>query len=1755
LGEASHLLERQVAALGIKTWGCAFHIFRENDSLEWHSNADGVMPTFVIPRTYVWQRYYEACQRGETLHIEEHAGEACIALYEYMAAMPIVGEALQKMKAAGIPFPTYQVDHAASFKYGYLLFITFEQVPAAHDIFKRFAKVFEQTYTRFLDLQKAEAQAREAQIEAALERVRSRTMAMQRSDDLQDAASLLFQQVKALGTSSWTCGFQIWDEDKKSLTAWMGTEVQLDKFIYPGREDATLRFYEALLQGETLYVEEIGGEAIKAHYDFMKTIPGPREALQRVADAGFPLPTFQIFHVAYFTQGFLLFITYEQVPEMHDVFKRFAKVFEQTYTRFLDLQKAEAQAREAHIEAALERVRSRTMAMQRSEELTDAAALLFQQIEELGVHQWGNAFQLWDDDMKAVTSWTGNQGGNVSLFKIPATEDPVMINIVNAAQNGEALYVEAMGGKALESHYKYMTSLPGLKEVFEKLAEDGFTPPKFQVFHAAYFSSGYILFITHEPYPEAHDIFKRFAKVFEQTYTRFLDLQKAEAQARESKIEAALERVRSRTMAMQRSEELTDVATILFQQVKALGVPQWTCGLNIWEIGDKDFTFYPGSPDGTLSPLPCKIPLTEDAVFILFDESRRRGDELCVYESKGEIQETHYRYMLSLPGGLGKMLQDMLDAGYTFPTFQIDHLANFSYGNLLFITYEHVPEMHDVFKRFAKVFEQTYTRFLDLQKAEAQARESQIEAALERVRSRTMAMQKTDELLDAGELLYRELSKLGIPSMTSGYVLMDEAGKIDWQYMVSPEDGSIFPEPLGVPRDETKAFRSMTASWENLQPFNVVELNPEETIVQQTYVAEHVINFHYTAAELISFSPERLVIQTFNFKQGYLAMVGGAKLSSEQIGIVIRFARVFEQTYTRFLDLQKAEAQAREAQIEAALERVRSRTMGMQKSEELAEVATVLFQQVKAFGIPQWTCGFSIFEIGDQEFTFYPGSPDGDILAFFKVPLTEHPIFIQFDESRKRGDELFIYEKEGEIQADHYRYMLSVKGGCGEWLQGLLDAGIQFPDFQIDHLANFSHGNLIFITYEPVPEMHDIFKRFAKVFEQTYTRFLDLQKAESQAREAQIEASLERVRSKTMAMFKSEELNEIVFEFYKQMNPLGFAQWACIIALADENKGGFNEWLSPPTDRVLPECYHVPVLDHPAFEKMWSAYIDQIPYLTIEASDVEKRNWDLLYFEKTDFKKVPQAVKESILAEPKVVFSIVSMRYGLLIAVDINPIPEEMIKILGRFAKVFEQTYTRFLDLQKAEAQAREAVKQSSLDRVRGQIASMRTTTDLERITPIIWHELISLDVPFVRCGVFIMNEETAHVQAFLSAPDGHSLAALDLPFDSSELTINSVNHWRKGLIFKTHWNKEDFLNFMQSMVKEGQVQNTETYQGASKPPESLDLHFVPFAQGMLYVGNIHPLKKDELDLVKSLAEAFSIAYARYEDFKKLETAKQSIETTLSELKAAQSQLIQAEKMASLGELTAGIAHEIQNPLNFVNNFSEVNTELIEEMKTELRAGNNEDAIAIANDIAENEQKINHHGKRADAIVKGMLQHSRSSSGVKEPTDINALADEYLRLAYHGLRAKDKSFNATLKMDFDESIGKIDIIPQDIGRVILNLITNAFYAVNEKKQQLAKDLTGFENLSGLNGYEPTVSVSTRRTNDKVEVFVKDNGNGIPQKVLDKIFQPFFTTKPTGEGTGLGLSLAYDIVKAHGGELKVETKEGEGSEFIIQLPVV
>jgi signal transduction histidine kinase/coenzyme F420-reducing hydrogenase delta subunit len=1011
---------------------------------------------------------------------------------------------------------------------------------------------------------------------------------------------------------------------------------------------------------------------------------------------------------------------------------------------------------------------------------------------------------------------------------------------------------------------------------------------------------------------------------------------------RELKIEASLERVRARTMAMHHSDELSDVLAVLFQQFDVLNIRPVDVHLDLFDLEKNTFSYRATGKESKRVIAEQIVDLDSRPEWQALVEKWKSGKPNTVafsFYPKEVIREL----MAFFPDIWAAMPEDAIMSPEDFPDGIFDALGYCKFGYIGFHHYRSATEEEkEILIRFANEFERLYQRFLDLQKAEAQAREAQIQLALERVRATTMAMQKSDELSDAVYVLFQQFKELGEDpdQATIGIINEDEKVIEYWVTMYGQPINKVLKFSIDEPNVTNKIYKA----WKENKKSLVIDLSGNA-------LTEFVIYRAGKGGAAINPDEKRRIINVAFFSKGLLNVQSNEKRSEESIKLLERFAKVFEQTYTRFLDLQKAEAQARESQIQLALERVRARTMAMERSDELAETSALMFKQIKELGILAWSSGFSLWHDNDTYFIGYNSTPSGGIGSPLRIPLTEDVFFKTIREAKHRGEEFFVFESEGESLAGTYRYMDTLPV-VGDFMREIVKSGYELPKYQVTHCGFFPQGHLMFITLEPHPEAWDIFKRFTKVF---------------------------------------------------------------------------------------------------------------------------------------------------------------------------------------------EQTYTRFLDLKKAEAQALEAIKRASVDRVRAEIASMRTTSDLERITPLIWNELTTLGVPFIRCGVFVMDEEQEQVQSFLSTPDGKAIAAFRQPYNTPGEIAEIIAHWHKKKMYKQHWNEAQFIEFTKNLVQQGAITSGEKYLTENRPTD-LYLHFLPFLQGMLYVGSTIALSDNELQLVQNLADAFSTAYARYEDFNKLESANIKIEKTLVDLKQTQAQLVQSEKMASLGELTAGIAHEIQNPLNFVNNFSEVNKELIAEMNEEIRKGNYDEVKAIAEDVKDNQEKINHHGKRADAIVKGMLQHSRSSSGIKEPTDINALADEYLRLAYHGLRAKDNSFNATMKTDYDASIGNINIIPQDIGRVILNIITNAFYAVTEKEKQMA------------NGFEPTVSVCTKKTNGKVEIKVGDNGNGIPQKVLEKIFQPFFTTKPTGQGTGLGLSLSYDIVKSHGGEIKVNTLEGEFTEFVVHLPV-
>ena len=1768
LADAATVLFKQLRKLGGNLWSTGFVLIddqkREDEC--WMSDPEGeIWPPILIPNTkdIAHKNMYNHWKKGNEYYVLEEDGEELNKHYKYLMSLPKAGHVFHDLHKAGVALPSWQEYHAAYFTYGYLLIITLERSNEA-DLFKRFAKVFDQTYTRFLDLKKAESQAREAQIEVGLERVRARALAMHSSEELGEAATVLYKELILLGITDFVmCGYVLVDEKKKIQHCWMAnTEGDFEEpFILPLTGDMVLqKRFKAWKRKDLVFYQEVGGEKLKNHIQFVIPFFGSKIA-ENIALNQFPDPI--IFYCSNFSEGYLHILASKFLTKEEEmVLARFTSVFELSYRRFLDLKKAEEQAREAQIEVALERVRTSSMAMHQSTELPQVALELLSQMELLGISDMNCSINIVNPETKNFISYSATsieKSNKKDIYQFPElnlNDFGFLREAMKKVDAGLSNFTLELVGELLKELFETWkkTKFSGLKNIhiIENPDVIYLSCAQFQNHKYSSISVSSIDPLT----KEQMSILQRMAQTFSMSYTRFLDLNKAESQAREAQIEAGLEKVRSRSLAMHKSDELGEAAILLHKELRGLGITKVFSGgyVVIDEVEKIQHGWMTDFEGGALEGF--KLPLVGDHIMKQRYESWKRKDPVFFQEVGGQKLSKHMDFVSPYLGS--REVEKFSTTKFPDPTFF--HFAHFSHGYLQLITNTRLSAIEEsLMVRFTKVFEMTYNRFLDLKKAEAQAREAQIEAALERVRSKTMAMHRSDELLEVIITVFDQLEKLDIE--TDGAHIHIYDGTKDFNlWIANPEQNYV--NLIHIPYFDRPIFNNF---WESLER--------EEEFITENYTKEEkniLLRLFFKHSDLKN-APEKR-------KQFLLKSAGWARsivfgknaaltinnfegipFSSNENEILKRLGKVFEQTYTRFLDLVKAEEQAREAQIEAALERVRARALAMHTSEELYDVANVLREQMGLLGQSELEASvIHIYEEGQKTFESWfavrpPDKSNGKILNGL--------IHFGYEDTEIAKDLLKLYKGEAK------EYTVKYSGvNMTEWVKEIGKKAPEIikywgnnpPEYQIFHFSDFSGGSLIMISYEdPSKESMDLQKRAALVFDLAYRRFLDLKNAEAQAREAQIEAALERIRGRAMALRNSHELHEVIVVIYEELSKMDMDLYDCNIIIIIKKTKEMVAWGSELGDVKLPSEIKIPYHDHPVVNDIYSNFEKGVEYRDIELSGEVYESYKKFLVTETDYKNAPEEYKAAMLAPKRIVFSQAFMNHGLLEAAGTKPLPEDKADILKRFAKVVDLTYTRYDDLVQAEARTWEAVRQASLDRVRGVIASMRSKEDLTRITPLIWKELTTLNVPFIRCGVFIMDVENEIIESYLSTPDGKTLGVFSLPFTSELIGELMVDYWEKGKIYKEHWSKEQFVNFMKRLNKTGQLKDPNSYQGAA-PPDSLDLHFIPFKQGMLYVGNMNPLTKDELQLVRSLAEAFSIAYARYEDFRELEIAKNQIEATLNELKSTQSQLIHAEKMASLGELTAGIAHEIQNPLNFVNNFSEVSVDLIEELKSERSKikGERDQSLEeeILADVIQNLEKINHHGQRASSIVKGMLEHSGTGSKEKQLIDINALTDEYLRLAYHGLRAKDKSFNADFKTEFDEKLPKLKVIPQDIGRVLLNLINNAFYATNKKSKHPSPNASNVKVTEDSN-YKPQVSVSTKKVGDKVEIRVKDNGEGIPEKIRDKIFQPFFTTKPTGQGTGLGLSLSYDIVtKGHGGDLKVESNNENGTTFLIIIPV-
>jgi signal transduction histidine kinase len=855
------------------------------------------------------------------------------------------------------------------------------------------------------------------------------------------------------------------------------------------------------------------------------------------------------------------------------------------------------------------------------------------------------------------------------------------------------------------------------------------------------------------------------------------------------------------------------------------------------------------------------------------------------------------------------------------------------------------------------------------------------------------------------------------------------------------------------------------------------------------------------------------------------------------------------------------ENKTRELEIEAALERVRTAAMAMKEPIDMVEVCRILSDQLQTLGVNDIRNVQTVIineskgtYLNYQYFTTYAKGIVED------TEYNKHPKVFEMVQAMRSSADAFFGGSMEEEELQTFR----------EWRK----VNNQFPDPLLDeataiHYSFYSIGlgGLGLTTYKPLPHAGlEIFKRFHNVFTLAYRRFIDIELALAQTREAKIEAALERTRTQSMLMQHSNELDITSRVFHQQLLLLGIESDISFVWLPDVEKEKhlfWTTWAEMENDSTELQSKSV-IYDldrtEPYTAECFRAWESGEPVHIYTVAPVEVKSyfdtWGELF---GDAKKLKPGLYPQGLY-----YAEAFMKYGCFGFLIGRLLTEDEKKILLRFTIEFERTYTRFLDLQKAEAQARESQIEAALEKIRSSALTMQTSQQLKDVASELRNQMRLLgqeDLEVCAINLYDVDENYFESWGAIRTRDGNEkLFEGNARFPKSGVKIvdEMMQHYNMGTRDYVLVNEKEKAKEWITVLKEYSPEVFEMIRETIAIQKTEDLRvywsLADFDGGAMLMVTYSEPDDSSRDMLRRTANVFELAYRRFQDLQtaeahtekakldliQIQTEKKRAEEALAELQATQKQLIHAEKMASLGELTAGIAHEIQNPLNFVNNFSEVSVDIVNDLNEEMEKGNLEEVKAIVGDLKQNLEKISHHGKRASGIVKGMLEHSRTHTGQKEPTDINALADEYLRLAYHGLRAKDKSFNADFKTELDKSLPKIKVIPQDIGRVMLNLINNAFYAVSERAKQNEK------------GYRPEVSVITKNLVDKIEIRVKDNGNGIPESVRDKIFQPFFTTKPAGLGTGLGLSMSYDIItKGHGGEINL-TSNQKGTIFNIIL---
>ncbi|MEP6617464.1 MAG: hypothetical protein ABJA57_12830, partial [Ginsengibacter sp.] len=1255
-------------------------------------------------------------------------------------------------------------------------------------LFNRFLKVFELAYRRFLDIEQALLQAKEARIETALERVRAVTMAMRKSEELISVCEVMYKQLITLGfTNIRNAQIAIKNDARQAYTVCEYSDhlvVSMKEAPYNSSPIIQTLYKELDSSDNALYQKEFTGKDFEDWRKWRQSLTTQNdERLERAQSMCFYLYSIGIGHLGISTFDA---ITAEQL----EILKRFRNVFELCYRRYMDVAQAEAQAREAKIEAALEKVRSRSMAMHNTSELQGVIHTVHQELLNLNISISGGSFIAINSEIqKELRCWGSGGTANTSEeVHLPLYEKPFCTNLINGIKNGPGFFTEAFTQNEKKDFFTFLFKHKPWSELDSQQKIETLSSPGGYTRSCCVSQHTSIFIINHfgEIFSASdNDILKRFGKVFEQTYTRFLDLQKSEAQAREAQIELALERVRARTMAMQKSEELSDTAYELFQQFKELGENphQITIGIIKEAEGLVEFNITGADGSGAQINRLFKFDINEPALIQKLVRGWKENKRSSVIELAGKDLTDWVAYRNSISG-----ITDNTDYSNARRYVGVGY---FSKGLISISTIDTISiETGLILERFAQVFDQTYTRFLDLQKAEAQAREAQIQLALERVRARTMAMQKSQELPEISALLFQQVKELGVTAIQNSIgIVNEETGFVELSTTIH---GSHLLHTLNVPIEDPYVMAKAVAAWKAKFKSLTLEFEGQE-LKKYNELRNSFLQ------RKVSFPEDQWIVYISFFSKGWLSFSTDKNVTGEIIVVLKRFADVFEQTYTRFLDLQKAEAQAREGQIELSLERVRSRAMAMQKSDELTGLVDIVFKELTKLHFTLDRCIIIIIDEQSASGDYWMANPElNQTPRSYHVELRELPYLIATLNAWKERQPKWIYDLKGTDKTATVEYIFSKTELMllpEEAKKGMMATERIFLN---SSFSNF--GGLQADTLEPISEESlDILYRFSKVFDQTYTRFLDLQKAEAQARESKIEAALERTRTQSMIMQHSDELENTLRVFHEQVQLLGINPAFSFLWLPDEEKEKHIFWAI--WEEHLPSGFTLPV-DGQAGKNDSIAFKNKAINYPLDRNEPATRQ--CLIDWKSDkpvvtYSVPPEGVENYFAAWQELIEGVETlkpehfrnglyyveafMKYGCFGVMIENDLTEDEKKILGRFSIEFERTYTRFLDLQKAEAQAREAQIQLALERVRARTMAMHKGEELADTAILLFDQLSALGIKQRSCGFLIMDEKSetmADWSANLNPGGKATIVTGTLSFNQHPILAGVVQSWKK---------------------------------------------------------------------------------------------------------------------------------------------------------------------------------------------------------------------------------------------------------------------------------------------------------------------------------------------------------------------------------------